>query len=352
MLDMLQAPPFKLPILKTANETLPEDLFEKLQKIFRESYAYLQNGFPLLPCEAEYKIQFQYRRDVLNFLENPANAELEPEKFRFCTEYERFEAERKRLYEDPELEDAKNFAYLLDSIEGDEMKIKTFNKLYVKEAQQDEKEDDDKEVEEVDEEVEGGVIPSSHESDESHEEESDAYLNPEQNNLLGVMPDNILINMFSSLDVSSLAAVQASCKQLSKVAKDQEVWRNLLARRFNISESVLKKRPDNGSWEQVYKALHQLNQQEDRRRCCRNRKRIEAHWFVFFIPNVMISPNPAAYQSLSKLLKRAREITMPRHEQYKNNELVIDDFEMLRSKAFSEIVQYDLRPNPYQTLFQ
>ena len=303
-----------------------------LRQVLKESYAYLQKGFPLLPCEAEYKIQFQYRHDVHIFLDNPANAELEPEKFRFCMEYERFEAERKTLYEDPELEDAKNFAYLLDSMDGDEMIVKTFSNMCVKDVKEDE-------------------IPSSQQSDESHEEEHYASLNHEQKNLLGIMPDNILINIYSNLDVSGLAAVKATCKQLSEVAKDQEVWRNLFAARFNISQTVLKKRPDHGTWEQVYKALHQQQQDEKRRRCCGVHIG-EEHWFVFFISNVMIRPNPAAYQSLSKLLKKAMAQTFARHEQYENYELALDDFYMVDYTYFSEILQYDFRPNPYETLFQ
>ena len=320
MLDIFRKSPFMLPNLDAIDRLTEDDSYQvhkKLTEILVSSYAHLKKGFPLTNSEAEYRTEFKFREDISKFLEKPENEQQEPKKFLFCQEYVRFEEEKRKQFDDPKLKDAKNFAYLLDSIEGEEMQLKTFNSLRM----------DVENAASLDT-VEKGF------NSLSIEEAEDATA--EEKSMLEMMPDNILVDICSNLDVASLAAMKTTCKKLEEVASDYEVWRNIIAHKFNITKSVLKREPDNGSWEQVYKTLHQQQKQEAR--CCR--KRQEQHWFIVYIPNIMTTPNPAAYKSLTKFLKKARTTTEKRYEQWVNNEL--RDYEMIDYNLNSKPLQFEL----------
>ena len=269
------------------------------------------------------------------------------------------------LVNDPKYENANNFFYMLDSMKSREMQVKVVSCH----ADDEDDEDDDSRDSETDEESEteeseteeseteeseteeSGTEESETEESENEESETDKdaavckivengrvenfeiennevdistpivtktelgmvkHKSEEDMSGIEVLPDIILLKIFSSLDLPSLTAVQSTCSRLHTVSRDNVLWKPLFRQHFNIHPSVLKPRPDQGTWEEVFKSLKKQQNKTGRKA----RGNIENYFFIFYLPNVMHRPDPNAYLCLFDLLKRARKVTIARYNSF------------------------------------
>ena len=117
--------------------------------------------------------------------------------------------------------------------------------------------------------------------------------------------------------------------------KDNDVWRQLFSRDFDVDLSALKLKPDNGTWREAYLLLQEQHQ-EARHSDGEITKhendfgeehgmvldydgepvRFEEYLYVSYIPNIMHKHNPRVVPALAPLLQKAKSLTMQNYDLY------------------------------------
>ena len=410
LIDIFRSSEFNLQGLPSQEKVKGDWGGESISKMIRQaSKPFRQRFSPYWSLSDADKAKFRNISDLEKFIKCPQNKEKEPEKFKFCTDYLAFKKWKWERCNRRAWEDMKNFTYMLVSIRSCEMQAKVYKgEEIVKQAKTHKKAKKVKKGKgkrikkvkrgtaglhssEVSENNRDGKCNASF--DESSlvtepvigEECEDSFstvetnFKPEEHSVIECFPDNVLMNIFSKVDLASINAVKATCRRFNTVAQDHEVWRGVFAEEFDVDPNVLKSQPDNGTWEEICKSL--WVQQEFKKRknkgngscedvmediyediheetvkdidsdtfeetveyvvedtCDLNVKdtvkvtvedtvedkpEMESHCFVFYMPNVMYRPNPRAYTALSQFLATIRNNTLGNHLECKlerNNE--------------------------------
>ena len=307
------------------------------------------------------KARFLFIYQLERFIRRPENKEKEPEKFKFCVDYLAFKKQKWEICMAPAMEDLKNFTYMLESIDNQEIQAKVYKEKEILKTTKTQKKTTGSHSSQVSENNQDMPCKASSQSESSQVTEPDigedcedsfsadeTNFKPEEHSAIECFPDNILMNIFSRVDLASISAVKATCRRFNTVAQDHEVWRGLFVEEFNVDPKVVKSQPDYGTWEEVCQSLKAKQQFNRKNGGCKNlvegvrglrvedtdedgvedKPEMEVHCFVFYLPNVMHRPNPRAYTALSRLLATIRNNTLENLEEYKQEKYYEDNPEV------------------------